>query len=198
MLASQERSGEGLVDCTRSTRRPGCVLWFGSGLSAARALHVNQSTISRHVKAVLKEMELERERRPAFCMLLGDLELLQAERALHQLALLKGRAPLRIDGMFVSGPCFLGQLPPDWMLGSFDLPGMERPLELLEQRMIDAWVGSYHPDLPDADDPVWWVVDLLRTPLQLQAAPDHPLAGERRLSQGELTRFPSLALPAGW
>jgi DNA-binding transcriptional LysR family regulator len=75
---------------------------------------------------------------------------------------------------------------------------MARPLQLLQDRVIDAWVGSYQPDLPGPDDPEWWVLDLLREPVQLLAAPDHPLAGEQRLQPGDLDPFPSLALPPGW
>jgi DNA-binding transcriptional LysR family regulator len=57
---------------------------------------------------------------------------------------------------------------------------------------------SYQPDLPGPDDPEWWVLDLLRQPVQLLAAPDHPLARVRQLSRTDLEPFPSLALPSGW
>lgn len=83
-------------------------------------------------------------------------------------------------------------------MGRFDLPGVQRPLQLLEERVMDAWVGSYQPDLPGPDDPDWWVLDLLREPVQLLAAPNHPLAQVRGLSGSDFEPFPSLALPPGW
>jgi hypothetical protein len=115
-----------------------------------------------------------------------------------ELARLKGKAPLRVEGTFSSGPWFLRQPWAGWINGSFLLPGRELPLELLRERVIDAWVASYQPDLPDPDDPQWWVLDLVRQPVRLLAAPNHPLVGVRRPSADDLGRFPSLALPAGW
>jgi len=96
------------------------------------------------------------------------------------------------------GPWFSDALPAGWITGNFDLPGKDRPLQLLEERVIDAWIGSDQPDLPDPDHPTFLVVDLLRWPVYLLAAPDHPLAGERNLEPADLARFPSLALPSGW
>ncbi len=173
-------------------------LWLGHGGAVARLLGVNQSTISRQIQTALKQLDLRLVRHGPQPVLLGDPEVLQALRHALQLARLKGWAPLRIDGTYSSGPWFLGDPLPGWMAGSFDLPGLRRPLQLLEDRVLDAWVGSYQPDLPDADDPHWLVIDLLREPVQLLADPGHPLAEETGLSQGDLQRFPSLALPAGW
>jgi DNA-binding transcriptional LysR family regulator len=103
-----------------------------------------------------------------------------------------------VEGTYASGPWFLEQPLEGWMHGTFLLPGRDLPLELLRERVIDAWLASYQPDLPDPDDPQWWVLDLVREPVRLLAAPDHPLAGVRRPSGDDLRRFPSLALPAGW
>ena len=173
-------------------------LWMGSGSAAAEELRVNQSTVCRQQRSVLGLLGLRLVRRCGVQMLKGDLELLRAERVVHQLARLKGFAPLRIDANFASGPWFLTSVPAGWISGRFDLPGLQRPLELLWERVLDAWVCNYQPDLPAADDPDWWVLDLLQAPLRLLASPQHPLADVRRLSQGDLERFPSLALPAGW
>jgi DNA-binding transcriptional LysR family regulator len=173
-------------------------LWMGSGSAAAEALRVNQSTVCRQQRSVLGLLGLRLVRRCGVLVLKGDLELLRAERGVHQLARLKGFAPLRIDANFASGPWLLSTAPEGWISGRFDLPGLQWPLELLRERVLDAWVCSYQPDLPAADDPDWWVLDLLQAPLCLLASPQHPLADVRHLSQGDLERFPSLALPAGW
>ena len=173
-------------------------LWLGSGAAAAALLEVNQSTVSRQQAAVLRLLGLRLIRRPDGPRLKGDLELLRAERVVQQLARLKGFAPLRIDANYASGPWFLNPVPGGWISGRFDLPGLQRPLALLRERVLDAWLCSYQPDLPPADDPEWWVLDLLRAPLQLLASADHPLARARQLRQSDLERFPSLALPPGW
>ena len=75
---------------------------------------------------------------------------------------------------------------------------MNRPLSLLKDRIIDAWIGSYQPDLPEIDDPDFCVIDLCHTPVKLVANQNHPLVGKRNLSQQDLEAFPSLALPEGW
>ncbi len=173
-------------------------LWLGTGKAAAQHLHTNQSTVSRQLRAVLHTLDLRLVRRNGQRRLVGDLELLAAERWVHQLARLKGKAPLRVEGTYASGPWFLEQPLEGWMHGTFLLPGRDLPLELLRERVIDAWLASYQPDLPDPDDPQWWVLDLVREPVRLLAAPDHPLAGVRRPSADDLRRFPSLALPPGW
>ncbi|MFM7360779.1 MAG: LysR family transcriptional regulator [Cyanobium sp.] len=173
-------------------------LWLGHGGEVARLLQVNQSTISRQIQTALKQLDLRLVRLGPQPFLLGDSELLQALRHALQIARLKGLAPLRIDGTYCSGPWFLQEPFPGWIAGRSDLPGLRRPLQLLEERVLDAWVGSYQPDLPDADNPQWLVIDLLQVPVQLLAAADHPLAGEQGLIQGDLLRFPSLALPTGW
>jgi len=173
-------------------------LWMGSGAAAAGVLGVNQSTVWRQQRSVLGLLGLRMVFRRGGAQLRGDADLLRAEREVHQMARLKGFAPLRIDANFASGPWFLGTVPEGWITGRFELPGLQRPLALLRERVLDAWVCNYQPDLPAADDPDWWVLDLLQAPLQLLASPQHPLAGERRLSQADLERFPSLALPAGW
>jgi DNA-binding transcriptional LysR family regulator len=173
-------------------------LWLEREAAVADLFRVHQSTVSRQVRASLVTMQLQLDPTAAHRTLLGDAELLQAERFVHQLARLRGRAPLRIDGTYASGPWLLNPPPQGWLVGRFDLPGMTRPLQLLRDRVIDAWVGSYQPDLPDPDDPEWWVLDLLREPVELLAAPDHPLAGVSGLQRGDLDPFPSLALPPGW
>lgn len=174
-------------------------VWLEREEKVAQKLALHQSTVSRHVRSALKTFDLRLDRSAAHKAFLGDdVALLAGERWVHQLARLRGRAPLRLDAAFSSGPWFAPHLPPGWISGMFDLPGKARPLQLLEERVIDAWIGSYQPDMPDPDDPLFFSVDLLHFPVYLTAAPDHPLACERQISSGDLARFPSLALPSGW
>jgi DNA-binding transcriptional LysR family regulator len=173
-------------------------LWFGHGQTVAETLDLSQSTVSRQARAAMRVFGLGCSTGGGHRALIGDQTLLLAERRVHQVARLRGMAPLRLEATYCAGPWFAPYLPPGWLTSRFDMAGMARPLQLLGERVIDAWIGSYQPDLPDPDDPRFWVIDLLRQPVHLLASPSHPLAGERRLSPGDLHRFPSLALPDGW
>ena len=173
-------------------------LWLEHEGAVSAACQVHQSTVSRQVRSALKLFELSMSRQHGHVQVCGDSALLLAERFVHQQARLRSLAPLRVDATYSSGPWLLTYPPAGWLVGRFDLPGLHRPLQLLRDRVIDAWVGSYQPDLPGPDDPEWWVLDLLRQPVQLLAAPDHPLARVRQLSRTDLEPFPSLALPSGW
>ena len=86
-------------------------------------------------------------------------------------------------------------MPAGWVGGSWNHVGMERPLQLLRERVIDAWIGSYQPDMPVTDSEIT-VIDLCRTPVHLVAHPGHPLASRQSLAQEDLDPFPSLSLPS--
>jgi len=172
-------------------------LWLRSGEQAAERLHCSQSTVSRNNGQSLQTFGLRCARRAGEWQLEGDLSLLLLERRVHQLARLSlGKAPLRIEANVWAAPAFLDPLPAGWEGGTWDHVGMARPLQLVRERVIDAWIGSYQPDLP-ADDPDLCVIDLCATPVHLVAAADHPLVGRSGLTAKDLTAFPSLALPAG-
>ena len=172
-------------------------IWLRSGALAAERLHCSQSTISRNNGQTLNLFALGLERQEGEWQLIGDQHLLGLERRVHQLARLeKGLAPLRIEATLWAAPAFLESIPDGWEGGVWDHVGMTRPMQLLRERVIDAWIGSYQPDLPD-HDPDLCVIDLCATPVHLVAALDHPLVGRDPLTATELRPFPSLALPAG-
>lgn len=172
-------------------------LWLRSGEQAAERLHCSQSTVSRNNSQSLEMFALRWSRRAGEWQFQGDQSLLMLERRVHQLArLCLGKAPLRIEANIWAAPAFLDPVPEGWEGGLWDHIGMARPLQLLRERVIDAWIGSYQPDLP-VDDPELYVIDLCSTPVHLVAAADHPLVGRSGLTEGDLTAFPSLALPAG-
>lgn len=174
-------------------------IWLRSGEKASQRLHCSQSTVSRNNMETLSLFGLSLERVRGEWQLEGDSTLLLMERRVHQRKRLlqdDESQPLRIEANFWAAPAFLDPLPEGWEGGIWDHVGMERPLQLLRERVIDAWIGSYQPDLPD-HDPELCVVDLCRTPVYLVAAADHPLAGRDSLTASDLDPYPSLALPAG-
>ncbi len=176
-----------------------CYLWLEHGNEVATRLKTTQSTISRQIKSALKELQIDLY--PGMgsqhSELRGDISLLVEERRVHQLARLSGKAEKRIEANYWSGPIFLDQITNDWIPGTYSIMGMNRPLQLLNDRIIDAWIGSYQPDLPDNSSD-WWVLDLLTMPVHILVSPNHPLAGIKSLTKCDLDAFPSLALPEGW
>jgi DNA-binding transcriptional LysR family regulator len=103
------------------------------------------------------------------------------ERALHQQARLLAHP-----------------LPEGWIGGCYDHIGVQRPIQLLRERVIDAWLCDADDDLPPpAGRPDLALHPLWRNPVTLHAAPGHPLARERGLSAGDLRCFPCLDIPAG-
>lgn len=172
-------------------------LWHGQEAVVAELLGISQSSVNRKIRKTLQLFDLRIDRSEAEHRVMGMAEMLAAERQVHQLARLKGWAPLRFEAAYSCGPWFATALPDNWLRGTFNILGVERPLSLLRDRVIDAWIGAYQPDLPAPDDPEFCVVDLLRERVFLLASPTHPLAGEAMISPGDLERFPSMALPSG-
>lgn len=78
--------------------------------------------------------------------------------------------------------------------------GVQRPLQWLNDRVIDAWLTG-GPDWPEPDDPTFCTLQLCTMPVHLVVAPGHPLLLqlERRgpLDWDDVVAFPSLALPPG-
>ncbi|MFO7629195.1 MAG: LysR substrate-binding domain-containing protein [Prochlorococcaceae cyanobacterium] len=122
---------------------------------------------------------------------------LDMERMVHQHFRLKGGSHLRLECTFWDVDALALPAPAGWITGVFDHLGMERPLQLLRKRVIDAWINCHHPDLSELDDPELLVLPLSSFPAWLMASIDHPLAGVKGLGLADLERFPSLALPEG-
>jgi len=172
------------------------VLWQRNGKLASQALRCNQSTVSRRLTRTLDSFQLTMTRRHGEWQVLGNPLLLQMERELHQLCRLLGSHPLRLEFSPYCGPMLARCLSKDWVVGTMDHLGQARPLALLEERVIDAYLTESSLDLPAPEDPTWTVIPLWRYPVALVAHLDHPLAGVTGLSLQDLLRFPVPPLPA--
>lgn len=171
------------------------LLWLRTGQDAALRLRCSQSTVSRQAAACCEMFGLELRRCGGSWQLHGNTVLLAMERHVHQLLRLRSQMPLRLECTAWDQQALALPLPDGWIAGNFD-ELRNRPLQLLRDRVIDAWISSFMlADLPDADDPELAVLPLTRLPVWLLADRRHPLAGIPHLSLGDLQRFPSLRFP---
>ncbi|MFM7264720.1 MAG: LysR family transcriptional regulator [Cyanobium sp.] len=165
-------------------------LWLRTGLHAARASGCNQSTISRRVERTLGLFQLQLQRRGGDWQLRGDPQLIRMERELHQHARFLGQESLRLEISPLMVPLLADPPPPGWSLGRGDILGLRRPLQLLRECILDAWLIDSSLDLPSSDDHEIARFDLACYPLWLAASDGHPLVGERGLTLADLQRFP--------
>ena len=177
------------------------LIWLGTGSEVARLCHCNQSTISRRVQQALRPFGLTLIRRQGEWALSQESRLLELEREVHQLhRFLKGSL-LRIDASYLAAPLLQGipRTSQAWMHGRLRNIGSRRPLQLLRQRVLDAWITGMDQELEHLDPETFSRVGLLRTPLRIVAADDHPLHGQGELSSADLAPFPRLApLPGNY
>lgn len=184
--------GRGLLDA-ETLESFDHVIWLGSGHGAAAALNRSQSSVNRHTREVQRLFGLGLQRRASDWHLHGDSSLLLLEREVHQRFRLRRGERLRLEAPYWWRQSLEGRPPPGWCLGRFDLAGPRRPVQLLKERVIDAWIYA-DPDLPDSD-PELVVLRFSDAAIQLIANPRHPLQRQGRLRLDDTTAFPTLALP---
>jgi hypothetical protein len=119
------------------------------------------------------------------------------ERTVHQLHRFQSGEHLRLEASPWLGLLLATPPPPHWITGTFDDLGVLRPLQLLRDRVVDAWFCDCRQELPEREDPEWAIIELGHLPLLLMADQNHPLVGEKGLLAQDLHSFPSLALPDG-
>ena len=175
-------------------------IWLRSGEECAKRLFTTQSTISRRNAETLKILNLKTKRDDfGEWIIEGDTKLLSMERNIHQLyRLSNNEEKLRLEATFWAGPTLAQPAPEGWVNGVWNHVGMARPLHLIHEGIIDAWISSYQPDLPEPDNPDFAVIDLCKTPVKLVANKHHPLAKKKDICKQDLESFPALSLPKGW
>jgi DNA-binding transcriptional LysR family regulator len=170
--------------------------WLGSGHEASAVLGISQATVSRSSNRALQLFGLQLERENGEWQLIGDASFLQMERRVHQVARWMGHRPLRLEATYWSAPTLCAGLPPTWRLGRSNIVGVGRNLQLVRERIVDAWIAGL-PDLPSPDDPDLAAIILSRMPVFFTCAPGHPLLQLERISLEDVAAFPSLGLPGG-
>jgi len=173
------------------------VIWLRTGFEAGRRLGCNQSTISRRVESCRRCFGFRPHRIGGEWRLRGNTLLLEMERRIHQLHRFQSGEHLRLEASPWLGHLLATPAPDHWITGTFDDLGVLRPLQLLRERVIDAWFCDCRQELPEREDSEWAIIDLGHLPLLLMADRNHPLVGEKGLQPQDLQPFPSLALPEG-
>lgn len=170
------------------------LIWLRTGARAAEAMGCNQSTISRHSKRCQQVFDIKLKRHAAEWTVAGDTALLAAERRLHQTYRWEMDLPLRFEAQHWMRDFYAAWQPDGWLKGNLNYLEYERPLALLQQRIIDAWLCGA-PDLPD--DPELTCLPLFEMPMRLVARHDHPLLRRPApLDLAEVASYPLLPLPS--
>ena len=172
------------------------LIWLRTGSRVASRVSVSQSTVSRNARRCADVFAVDLVRRGGEWYLKGNLALLNLERQVHQLVRWLDDQPLRLEAQHWSAPLVSPSPVDGWIAGNLDFFEYHRPLQLLRDHVIDAWITSY-PDVP-ADDPNLVSIHLSRMPMMLVVKDGHPLLdlGDR-VSFEAIARYPILPLPDG-
>ena len=141
-------------------------LWLGSTERAAEVDFSNQSTISRRHHKVLRQFGIELKRTKRQLEVSGDLQLLDLEHQVHQLARLKRRLGLRLQVPFwlQNKP---GVVPPEgWSMNPqrADLSCTD-PVTLLREHVLDACLAT-PTQIPETRDDLF-ILELHNRPINL-------------------------------
>jgi hypothetical protein len=170
------------------------LIWLRTGHHVASKFNQHQTTVSRNSRKCARAFEISLERVNSEWQVIGDLKLLNLERRVHQYVRFKSGDFLRLDAQHWSGS-LLGTSPPSgWILGNLNFLEYRRPLQLMQERIIDAWITSY-PDAP-GNDPDLATIQLSKMPMVLVVKAGHPLLdlGDAVTFQ-DVSRYPLLPLP---
>lgn len=169
------------------------LIWLRTGARAAEVLGCNQSTISRHSSRCQQVFNIKLKRESAEWNVSGDMELLAAERRLHQHYRWEMQLPLRVEMQNWMRDFYSAWQPDGWIKGNLNYLEYARPLDLLRNSIIDVWLCTA-PDLPE--DPDLTCVPLFEMPMRLAAHRDHPLLQRQApLTLAEVAAYPLLPLP---
>ena len=173
------------------------LIWLRTGHQVGARLQIGQSSVSRLSRKCADVFGLSLARRGSEWHLNGDTTLLNLERRVHQAVRWTRGGPLRLEAQHWSGPLLCEPAPAGWIAGCFHFHEYERPLQLLREGVIDAWITSY-PDVPAATDPTIACIGLSRMPIWLVVDQSHPLLelGEQ-VTFADVAAYPCMPMPDG-
>ena len=141
-------------------------LWLGSTERAAEFEFSNQSTVSRRNHKVLRQFGIELKRTKTELEASGDLQLLDMERQVHQMARLKRRRNLRLQAPFWVLNS-LGLVPPEgWRMNPKRANlSCADPVTLVREHVLDACLATPTQIPADRDD--LFILELHHRPIDL-------------------------------
>lgn len=124
------------------------LLWLGNGRLAAEQIGTHQSTISRRVAHVLAVFDLSLKRRGRELLIKGvHGDLLTLQRQVHQGRRLLGALPLRLEIEASAWPRIGAVTLPAWHRHRSTQRAPGEQLALLQEHVLDAWIGPMHQEL---------------------------------------------------
>ena len=173
------------------------LIWLRTGHQVEARLRIGQSSVSRLSRRCADVFGLSLARRGSEWHLDGDTTLLNLERRVHQAVRWTNGGPLRLEAQHWSGPLLCEPAPAGWIAGCFHFHEYEKPLQLLREGVIDAWIASY-PDVPAATDSTIACIGLSRMPIWLVVDQSHPLLelGEQ-VTFADVAAYPCMPMPDG-
>lgn len=183
-----------------------CLEIFGSTVRASEWLGISQSTCSRRYRQLSDALGVDFDRVDGSYLPRRNADILAGLRqAAQRWRVRRGR--LRYSMGWQWG---VASLELDWQDFGLRLMDSNRMLSLLDQQLLDCWLGGLLEFQALLDEPLaelrarpFWLSQrvvacpLCRWPLQLLARTDHPLAGRSGLTRQDLKAYPSPGLPLG-
>lgn len=142
------------------------LIWLKTTERASLLARSNQSTICRRTQTVLRQFGLKLDRGQCGRRPIGDLELLDLERQVHQQARFRGHQPLRLHVPYWTRRNALRDLPDGWCANPALLDLVcEDPVTLLREHVLDACLVTPTQVPAVQDDLV--LLELYRRPIEL-------------------------------
>lgn len=164
------------------------LLWLQSGKEVGERFRQHQTTVSRNQKKCAQVFGLTLSKQKGCWAISEETKLLRLERVVHQNARLLGKSPLRLEANGWLDRGLWDPTPEGWLSGSKHPLGASRCLELLEKRIVDAWLGPLH-EIP-CGTTKFRVHPLCTMPMRLLAEPGHPLLRSDPVSLNEAKTYP--------
>ena len=171
-----------------------CLQWLRTGLRAAESLERHQSSIARDARKCQEIFRIRLTKQAAEWRVVGDDQLLAAERHLHQKYRWDRDLSLRLDAQHWLRDSYSPLQLAGWTKGNMNYLEYSQPLYLMQNRIIDAWLCSA-PDQPK--HPELTARQLCSMPSYLVVKKEHPLVAlGSSISLADVHHYPLLPLPS--
>ena len=118
------------------------LIWLQSGSAVGALTLQHQTTVSRNQRKCAKTLGVDVIKRDGFWQIEGDSQLLKLERVVHQTARLKLGQGLRLEAAFNPETVLPEGIEKGWIIGRSRIQEPHHLTQLLEQRVIEAWITS--------------------------------------------------------